>query len=210
MNKNIIGLTGFKGSGKDTVAHILKEYDFVQFSFASTLKTILSEIFSWDQSILKGDTSESRKIREQTDEWWSEKLGIPNFTPRMALTSVGTDLFRNKFNDLIWIYSLHKKILNCNADNIVISDIRFKNEFNYVKSLNGRIFRIERFDYDWKDDAYNASLGISEAIETMKSLNIHESEYDCLSCEHDGFINNRQSYVELVNEVNNKMFYKDK
>ena len=45
-NKKIVGLMGFKGSGKDTVANILSEYDYSILSYAETLKQCLCVIFS--------------------------------------------------------------------------------------------------------------------------------------------------------------------
>ena len=61
--------------------------------------------------MLEGSTHESRQWREKVDTWWAEKLNRPGFTPRIALQLVGTDLWRNQFNDGIWLLSFEKKLL---------------------------------------------------------------------------------------------------
>ena len=51
----IIGLTGFIGSGKTTVAKILAtEHGYRTDSFASSLKDSLSVIFGWPRDMLEG------------------------------------------------------------------------------------------------------------------------------------------------------------
>ena len=86
----IIGLCGLIGSGKGTVSeHLMKEHDYIGTSFAETLKDAAACIFSWDRDMLEGDTNESRYEREQTDPWWSERLGVENFSPRYLLQKMG-------------------------------------------------------------------------------------------------------------------------
>ena len=66
--KLIIGICGFQGSGKDTVAdYLVNTHDFRRISFAGTLKDAVSAIFGWDRELLEGRTRESREWREQID-----------------------------------------------------------------------------------------------------------------------------------------------
>ena len=82
----IVGLCGAQGSGKDTVANILvANYGFVRISFAAALKDVIAILFSWPRHMLEGDTPESRTWREAPDAEWSQKTGIPGFSPRKAL-----------------------------------------------------------------------------------------------------------------------------
>jgi hypothetical protein len=144
----IIVCCGLAGAGKDEVAKILvSKHNFVKISFASILKDILSILFNWDRDKLEGDTKDGREWRETIDKWWSKKLDIPNFTPRWAMQNIGTDLFRNYFNNNIWIYALEKKIENIKDKNIVITDCRFENEYNFLKNITTQkvcFFYIER------------------------------------------------------------------
>lgn len=200
-NKKIIGLMGFKGSGKDTVANILSEYGYTSVSYAETLKQCLCVIFGWDQDMINGHTPESRIWRDEVDEWWAEKLGIPNFTPRMAMTKIGTDLFRKHFNENIWIYALLRKISNIKG-NVVVTDIRFKNEHHFIDIMpNSTVYRVRRFYPEWEGMATNASFGDQYYMELMDNQEIHESEWDWLSCSYEDEIDNTGTFTELSMEI---------
>ena len=47
----IIGITGFIGSGKDTVANMFVERGCVHDSFAAPLKDLCASIFGWERSM---------------------------------------------------------------------------------------------------------------------------------------------------------------
>ena len=137
----IIGLCGAQGAGKDTVGGILEsKHGFVKLAFASAIKDILSALFSWPRNMLEGLTTESREWRETPNEYWSNKLAIPDFTPRKAMQIVGTDLFRNHLNQDIWINIIENKIMTLRESdpniNIVITDCRFANEFDMIRKFS--------------------------------------------------------------------------
>jgi ABC-type oligopeptide transport system ATPase subunit len=139
----IIGLCGHQGCGKTTVANILCErFGFIHLSFASILKDIVAILFSWDRTLLEGDTPEGREWRETVDKWWSTQLDIPDFTPRKALQYIGTNVMRNSFHKNIWILAIEKKLEN--HKKIVISDCRFLNEVKTLRKHGAYIIRIER------------------------------------------------------------------
>ncbi len=71
----LIGICGFIGSGKNTVAdYISQKYEYQKVSFAAGVKDAVSVLFNWDRKMLEGDTEESRKWRETPDTWWTEAL----------------------------------------------------------------------------------------------------------------------------------------
>lgn len=140
----IVGILGFKGSGKDTAANALIEDGYVKFAYADTVKDVLAHVFVWPRHLLEGDTAESRAWREQVDPWWSKRLNIPNFTPRLAMTTIGTDVMRNHFNDEIWIANVEKKIDSLGHDKIVITDCRFENEVYLIKNYGGKLIRVKK------------------------------------------------------------------
>ena len=82
----------------------------VHDSFAAPLKDLCSSIFGWERSMLEGDTTESRDFRETPDMFWTKKLGVPHFTPRLALQLLGTEVLRNHFDQDIWLNSLEYRI----------------------------------------------------------------------------------------------------
>ena len=107
---NTIGLLGNIGSGKNTVAKYLATKGCVPTSFAGPLKDLCASIFGWERSLLEGETEESRQFRESVDLYWSKQLSIPEFTPRLALQLIGTDVMRNHFHENIWINSLEYRV----------------------------------------------------------------------------------------------------
>lgn len=174
----LIGILGRMGSGKDTVAKELVEtYGFRQDSFAATLKDITSQIFGWDRELLSGGSLESRAFREEVDEWWSEKLGIPNFTPRLALQLLGTDVFRNNFHENIWVLSAMRRYQD--GEHVVISDARFPNEVQTIREMGGHIIRVDRGEEpEWWPIAKGAAEGREVALKAMKEhYKIHASEW---------------------------------
>ena len=50
-NSMIIGITGFMGSGKDTVAQDVPEKGAVKDSFHGTLKDLCASVFGWDRHV---------------------------------------------------------------------------------------------------------------------------------------------------------------
>lgn len=193
----IIGLAGLIGSGKGTVAAVLAEqYGFTTLAYADSLKDVLSVVFGWDRAMLEGDTPESRAWRNVVDPWWSSTLGIVNFTPRLAMQKVGTDLFREFIHPDIWVKSLLRKIEATDAENIVVTDCRFFNELEAVRSLGGHLVRIRKgTDPDWfalakqANTEFNISLR-KTAVAELERLGIHPSEYSWVGYDFDDLVNN--------------------
>ena len=173
----IIGLCGAQGCGKDTVANILvAKYGFVRISFAAALKDVIAILFSWPRDMLEGDTSESRTWREAPDAEWSLKTGIPGFSPRKALQTVGTDLIRHHIYINLWIDIVEKRIAMILAANpeakIVVTDCRFTNEVAAVKKFPGaRLVRIVRPECE-KGSHLSSHSHLSETVDLSESVDI--------------------------------------
>lgn len=182
----IIGLLGSIGSGKNTVADILvRNHSFSRYSFASTLKDATADIFGWPRNLLEGDTEQGRKWREEVDEWWAEKMGMPEFTPRLALQLLGTEVFRTHFHQDIWINSLLYQLEAQPNTLKVISDARFANEIEAIRSAGGIIVRVDRGPKpDWWEIAERAYRGDTHCEEMMKTMygHVHESEWRWTGC----------------------------
>ena len=200
--KSLIGVVGFIGSGKDTVADYLQNFHgFRRESFASTLKDAVAAVFGWDRTLLEGRTKEAREWREQIDPWWAERLSMPTLTPRWVLQYWGTEVCRRGFHDDIWIASLENKLRN-SKDNIVISDCRFPNEIAAIRRQGGKIYWVQRGQLpDWYWTAVDANKGDIKAINTLKELGIHSSETAWIGTKFDGIIDNNglisQLYMNL-------------
>lgn len=203
--KQIIGIVGFIGSGKDTVAdYLVNFHNFRRESFASSLKDAVSVIFNWDRSLLEGRTQESREWRETPDVWWSSRLQKP-ITPRWVLQFWGTEVCRNGFNDDIWIASLENKLLSSN-DNIVISDCRFPNEISMIKNAGGKIVWVNRGTLpSWYNIAIQATDPSAEntdaAKQELERLKIHPSEWSWAGTKFDNVIDNNSTIDALYTQV---------
>lgn len=132
--KKIIAFTGPAGSGKDTAANaILNAYpDSEQLSFAYTLKKTCQVLFNLSESQLN-DTIE----KELVDPRY-------NKSPRELFQWMGTDIIRNTFGNDFFVNIMRDKINKSNKSIIVINDVRFDNEAELIKSMFGKIVKIER------------------------------------------------------------------
>jgi hypothetical protein len=205
----IIGVCGFIGSGKDTVADYLTNFHgFRRESFAGSLKDAVAQVFGWDRTMLEGRTTQARVWREQVDPWWAERLNMPNLTPRWVLQYWGTEVCRKAFHDDIWIASLENKLRN-SKDDIVISDCRFPNEIKSIWDAGGIVVRVVRGpEPEWYDHAVNANQGRGNmswmlSTEHLKKTGIHASETAWVGTKFDHVLDNNGSIDDLFQKVKN-------
>jgi len=203
----IIGVCGFIGSGKDTIADYLTNFHgFRRESFANTLKDAVAQVFGWDRTMLEGRTKQAREWREQVDPWWAERLNMPDLTPRLVLQLWGTEVCRKGFHDDIWIASLENK-LRTSTDDIVISDCRFPNEIKSIKNAGGIVIRVKRGDEpEWYKDAADMNAGdrclnYALAKSRMSKLGIHASETAWVGTKFDAVLTNDGTIDELMAKV---------
>lgn len=206
----VVGILGFKGSGKDTAGeYLVREHGFVVESFANPLKDLIAAVFGWDRALLEGNTTDSRVWRETPDEWWEAKLDWNNtkgaylgrFTPRAAMQHIGTDVLRNHFDDSIWIKSLEARLRE--HERVVITDCRFPNECKLIRNQGGALFRVKRGpEPEWFDVAAHAALGIADARAHMSRdyASVHISEWAWLG-EHVDTIENDSTIADLYEKV---------
>ncbi|AYV83556.1 MAG: deoxynucleoside monophosphate kinase [Hyperionvirus sp.] len=141
---NIIGVTGLKFNGKDTIADYLCErYGYTRVAFADPLKEICGTLFGFSREQLYGD------LKEVADPEWFD------VTPRKILQFVGTELFRENmsklhlsFRDEFWLLCAKKKINDLLSKDpnvrVVVSDVRFPNECAMIAKLGGVVVRVTR------------------------------------------------------------------
>jgi hypothetical protein len=199
----IIGICGFIGSGKDTIAdYLVNFHEFRRDSYAGTLKDAVASVFNWDRELLEGRTKEARAWREQVDPWWSARLNMPNLTPRWVLQHWGTEVCRKSFHDDIWIASVENK-LRSSCDNIVISDCRFPNEIASIKTAGGRVIWVKRGELpEWYDIALESN---SSGFNHMKTAypEVHISETAWVGTEFDAVVENNGTIDELYSKIKN-------
>ena len=132
----IISLSGWATSGKDTVADILVENrGFVKYAWADTLRLAAEAL---DPIVgVNEDGSWIRYTDALTTYGYNEaKALFPEF--RQVLQRIGTEVGRDLIGDNVWIDATIRRI---NRDRlltsrIIITDTRFPNEAEAVKSLS--------------------------------------------------------------------------
>lgn len=211
MHKKIIGLSGWIGAGKDTVAeYLVEQHNFKRESWAGSLKDAVATIFGWDRKMLEGLTSEDRAQREIVDTWWAERLNMPELTPRWVLQQWGTEVGRQAFHNEIWIASLENKIRN-SQHSIVISDCRFPNEIETIQKLGGEVWWVSRGELpEWYNIAYrqnttswDAHWILEDHTQLMEQLypDVHLSEWAWVGSEFDVIIENNGSIQDLYHNI---------
>lgn len=129
----IIGFSGQMGSGKDTAALIVKHaypgLNFEHVSFAQALKDAYSFL-----------TGNKFLPYPEFKESICPVFKIP---VREVLQRMGTDALRNNFDKNIWINILASRYP---TQNLLISDVRFDNEAEWVRKNGGTVIRIYRTD----------------------------------------------------------------
>ena len=109
----------------------------IEIGFAESLKQVCSIITGIPHPILLGDTPDSRKQREIT---FTRDYNIcGKKSGRQILEYIGTDVFRNQFDNDIWTRIFQRK---CDqylkrGINVIVPDLRFPNELETIERLGG-------------------------------------------------------------------------
>jgi hypothetical protein len=136
-----IGLSGKKESGKTTVTRTIQEARpwFEERTFAGPLKEIVKIAFNWeDKNLIDGPD------KETVDPRWG-------FAPRFPLQHMGTEYFRNTYDKWFWIKNLKHRLEKDNPTDLIISDVRFPEEIEFIRSSGGQVWRIDRPGHVNKD-----------------------------------------------------------
>jgi len=133
----LIGVLGRKRVGKDTTAdYLVNKHKFgLKIAFATPLKDACKLLFNF------------------TDEDVNDKKDIINHTwgvtPRTMLKYFGTDIFRNDIQNVLpnvedkfWAKLCLEKCISSHKDRVVISDVRFQNEIDYIHKYNGIVIKL--------------------------------------------------------------------
>lgn len=118
--RTILLISGYIGSGKDTIAnYLVKNNGWYRIGIADTLKDYISKIYNIDRKLL--DTQEGKKT-----------IYKDNITYRDLLINVGCS-HREQDEDF-WINKVIDIIKNKDLNKIVIPDLRFINEYIKIKN----------------------------------------------------------------------------
>jgi hypothetical protein len=171
----IVGICGAKQSGKTTAAQIIaNKYKFNIINFADKLKSVCY--------IITGMDYWSEHTKEIEHLIWKE-------SPRTILQYIGTELFRDHFNEDIWITALHYGLLNSSVypRRYVIGDVRFQNEVTYLNKIGATLIVLDRGEFTLQPDSHR-----SEQISSLDFSAFSEGVH---------YVNNNGNLSQLANQL---------
>lgn len=165
MATQIIGLSGRKRSGKDTLAaHFVEKHGFTRFAFADPLREAVLALDplvsvqqdeqylinwykpAWDVSYLRL----SNIVRELG---WEKAKGIREV--RRLLQAFGSESIRT-LDDTFWVRITMEKV-DALPGPVVITDMRFPNEYDAVKDRQGTLVRVTRGSFEIRKEELHVS-----------------------------------------------------
>ena len=127
----LIGLVGKARSGKDTAADALvKAFGAERYAFADPLKDMLEAAFG--DKFREGD-------RESPIPWLGK-------SPRHLMQTLGTEWGRELVHPDLWVLlaESRRKVAEAKGVGMVVSDVRFLNEADWIMSSGGLLIEILR------------------------------------------------------------------
>jgi len=173
MNKlrcTLIGIHGKSSSGKDTLgielsrAYASLDIFAQRYAFADTLKDVCMEMFNLSSKYFHEEGLKNIPVAP-----W-------NVSPRQIMQFVGTELVRNNIDKLLgttaeslWITVLEQKLSHYKETaTVIITDVRFQDEYDWIIKNNGKIIHLTRPGYDGK-------VGIP-SHQSEADINLHSKE----------------------------------
>jgi hypothetical protein len=171
----IIGLSGYARSGKDTAAdHLVNKYGFSRYSFAAPMKEAMYKL----NPIVHSDKIGNFRYKDLVDTYGLDQAKDSHPEIRRLLQVFGTEVGRDMFGINFWVELALKSMTE---DKVVISDVRFKNEADAIKSVGGQVWRINRH-------------GVGPVTD-------HSSELDLDNYNFNHIIDNDYSVLDLNNVI---------
>jgi len=172
----IILLSGWSGSGKDTVAdYLVARHNYKKFAFANPLKDLASQLYTFPREL--ADSQEGKR------QLWS--VGYSEKTIRQILLDVAR-IDKSRFGDDIYANEIATQIAKESPDsNIVISDTRYLNEIRVILEFaikEKHQFEVWRISFRDRDespvddisehilDTYRADVYISNPGDSLQNL----------------------------------------
>lgn len=131
----VIGFAGAKQSGKSTITQLLMaHHGVVGMGFAQPLRTFIGDLLGLPQDMLE-------ELKEQQVP--GLRAGV---TPRYMMQTLGTEWGRNLIDPDLWVKAVMRDAVAAVANGyaVAFADVRFPNEAQAIRDLDGIIIQIER------------------------------------------------------------------
>jgi len=193
----LVGIHGHAGAGKDTLKELIcvDRPNFFFYSFADPLKEAAAVAFGIPLSAFYNP-----ETKELPNHYW----GI---TPRVIAQFLGTEMFREcipklmpGIGDSFWVERMEMRLSNCYVpedegliiptDTVVIPDVRFQNEYDWIIANEGIIIHLTRPGFD-------GTIGIpGHSSESKLNLHTPERTYEIAN---DGLISDLEQKLKDLN-----------
>ena len=155
----LIGITGYKRSGKDTAGEVMASILGCQrIAFADPIKDAV-------RAILRAQGVEEATIEECIDGDLKEAPCpyLQDKSPRYVMQTLGTEWGRETLGDAIWVKAALNRAANSDVGTI-ITDVRFPNEAEAIREAGGVVVRVSRpeTEPDMADTLHPSEAGVAK------------------------------------------------
>lgn len=151
-NPLIVAITGEKRHGKSTAARAFHNDGFHIVNFADPIRVIAKIIFG-----LTDEEMDSDELKEVP------LARFPYISPREVMQKIGTDLFRN-WIPMTWVMAAERTITEKRLPFVVIGDLRFPDEAEWVRNHGGVVVRVHNPHKPSGTDQHISEAGQSRVI----------------------------------------------
>lgn len=192
----IIGLSGYAGVGKDTVGKSILTYSAI----------FLNKPY---KRVAFAD-----KVKENIDPFLQQEFGISLFGCSRKEKDLVRDIVvayaeaKRKEEPKFWINEADPIVKNClkNDIGVIITDVRYKNEAEYIKNLGGSVFYLERKGFGPANDTESQTLPkVQEIADFCLTIQNYDKDDYYDKCYHR-MARFLRSQFNL--ELKNKRYYK--
>lgn len=134
----IIGLSGYARSGKDTVGNFLIKKGYVRATFGDYIRKALYALNPY--------STDGIRVKEIIDRYGWEECKKIDPEIRVLLQRMGSDVGRSLIDKDIWVDLVLKNIPD--GSKIVFTDCRFPNEAAAIKNFGGEVWRVSRDGFE--------------------------------------------------------------
>jgi deoxyadenosine/deoxycytidine kinase len=166
----IIGLTGPKGSGKDTVADILVSHYRSQWktvhrlAFADPIKKVIQHIFALDPTSLQQyDDFKRTTLHFTIPNTSTRNMKMLDVSARHVVREIGMMMREyddKQFNN--YIEEHFKKAYFTSNNVFVVTDLRFDNEYTMLRQWGAKIVKVDRPGYAY--DGHITERGFDDQL----------------------------------------------
>ncbi len=150
----LIGISGNKGVGKDTVAnHLVNIFGFQRYSFADPIKRCLTDMFDVPRSLF-----DDPSLKETPSPL------LMGRSPRYLMQTLGTEWGRDMVISDLWVRLMLRHVETAQSRGtryFVVPDVRFDGEAQAIKDAGGIIWEVTRPDPTYgTGDSHRSEAGI--------------------------------------------------